>query len=91
MFLNNSQATLTCQANAIPRANYTWSRNGLRLLPSTKYEYVDDGELLVIKKVTNEDGGVYKCTAVNIFGKAEKVINVTTGTLPRDIPSIKCM
>ncbi|XP_028404873.1 contactin-3-like [Dendronephthya gigantea] len=79
VFLKNSHATLTCQANAIPRANYTWSRNGLSLLPSTKYQYVNDGELLVInEKVTYEDEGVYKCTAVNAFGKAEKVINVTT-------------
>ena len=83
MFLKDSQGTLRCQSNAIPRANYTWTKNDIPLTLGTKYN-VNDGELLVIHTLTEEDTGVYKCTAENVFGKAEQVINVTIGTLPTD-------
>ncbi|CAB3982142.1 contactin-2 [Paramuricea clavata] len=83
VFLKDSQGTLRCQSNAIPRANYTWTKNGIPLTLGTKYN-VNDGELLVINTLTEEDAGVYKCTAENVFGKAEQVINVTIGTLPTD-------
>ena len=77
-FLNNTQGILRCQSNAIPRANYTWTKNGIPITLGTKYEVIN-GEILVINRMTEEDKGVYKCIAENVFGKDEKVINVTIG------------
>ena len=77
-FLNNTKGTLRCQSNAIPRANYTWTKNGIPIIPGTKYDVID-GNILVVNGMTGDDRGEYKCIAENVFGKAEKVINVTIG------------
>jgi hypothetical protein len=77
--LNASQGTLRCQANAIPRANHTWTKNGIPISPDMKHDFIGE-DTLVIKKMIKEDAGIYKCIAENVFGKAEKVINVTIGT-----------
>ena len=50
-----------------------------------KYDFINDGEFLVINRMIEEDTGVYKCIAENVFGKAEQVINVTIGTFSTDI------
>ena len=80
VFLRESQATLRCESNAIPQANYTWYKDDVPLPTGTKYNFQDE-QLLVINKLTEDDAGVYKCIAENVFGKAEQVVRLTVGRL----------
>ena len=64
---------LPCSAMGYPKPQYEWTFNSetIEIEKNLNYEVVDGD--LVIKNVTNESAGGYKCTARNQEGSVERV------------------
>ena len=69
-----SNAILQCNVVSNPSATTQWSFNDEELSDGGQYEI--DGEQLTVLSVQASNGGFYKCTATNSFGK-----NATTAKL----------
>lgn len=62
---------LQCVARAKPQPHYTWFKDGIELKrDSDAHRYEDDGQVLVLPRVVEEDSGVYECVARNRAGEA---------------------
>uniref|UniRef100_A0A915ESR8 Ig-like domain-containing protein n=1 Tax=Ditylenchus dipsaci TaxID=166011 RepID=A0A915ESR8_9BILA len=68
-----SELILQCELfNGRPMADVEWSKDGLKLLKSTRHISFHDSQglaRLTIMKVAHDDAGEYSCQAVNIHGK----------------------
>ena len=58
---------LPCVAMGNPPVTRTWSRNGTILVDDEKVTLVNDGEMLVLSDLEQEDGGQYNCTVSNFI------------------------
>ena len=61
------QVTFDCHADGEPQPKYSWTHNGVDLIPSDKYEMTEDGRLSIFD-VSAEDSGMIRCTAHNSAG-----------------------
>ncbi len=66
--LQGASASLCCASTGEPVPIQTWSRNGTALSGS-RYLISDDGMVLTISDVMQDDVGVYTCHASNIAGE----------------------
>ncbi|CAF0824612.1 unnamed protein product, partial [Didymodactylos carnosus] len=62
--------TFICIANGIPRPRIQWFKNGKLLKTKKAIQILQDGQLLDIHNITQNDSGAYTCTAKNIAGEA---------------------
>uniref|UniRef100_UPI00358F8462 carcinoembryonic antigen-related cell adhesion molecule 1-like n=1 Tax=Myxine glutinosa TaxID=7769 RepID=UPI00358F8462 len=62
--------SLMCQHLKGTSAQYTWNKNGQRIIPSDRFIFLDRGHDLVILAVQRPDQGTYQCSAANAFGRA---------------------
>ena len=73
----NQTATFHCSAIGNPEPTVTWTKvNGSLRDGSVK---VGNGRRLDIIHSTFNDSGEYKCTAVNILGRDEKIVKLIVG------------
>ena len=73
----NQTATFYCSAIGNPQPTVTWTKvNGSLRDGSVK---VGNGRRLDIIHSTFNDSGEYKCTAVNILGRDEKIVKLIVG------------
>lgn len=63
-----AEVTLLCQAFGSPQPNIKWSKNGIQLPPSYKYDHKTDGALTV-RNIDPSDHGNYQCEASNANGR----------------------
>ena len=63
----------------VPRPEVTWFHNDTPLVASPRINmlYEDETVKLLVNKITENEGGTYKCVATNCAGEAECVANVT--------------
>ena len=76
--VKGNNATLICNFTGQPIPEVIWRRNGsvIRNKETMKYSIPDKG-LLKVVNTTEEDAGIYKCTATNNRGSDERVITLT--------------
>lgn len=68
----NQSATFLCSASGNPKPKVLWSKmNGSQLVNRNGQQ-----NKLFINKATYNDSGKYVCTARNILGKEEKIIEL---------------
>ena len=65
-----NDVTLSCLATGKPRPYVTWSKDG------NLGNILNSSSTLVLKNITKEQGGLYRCTADNGFGKAESAVRI---------------
>lgn len=63
-----SIAEFQCTANGNPEPVISWYHKTVPLLPSTKVNFLESGQL-TIKQLAKEDSGIYSCVASNKNGK----------------------
>ena len=74
----NQTATFHCSAFGNPHPTVTWTRvNGS--LRDGSVKVIGHGRRLDIIHSTFNDSGEYKCTAVNIQGRAKKIVKLIVG------------
>lgn len=69
-----NEINITCHVRGMPTPTITWSKDGVTIEPSEKYQLIehDDGLCeLNISDCTRQDNGKYVCQADNRAGKAE--------------------
>ena len=76
--VKGNNATLICNFTGQPIPEVIWRRNGsvIRNKETVKYSIPDKG-LLKVVNTTEEDAGIYKCTATNNRGSDERDITLT--------------
>uniref|UniRef100_A0A3P9PX63 Contactin 3b n=1 Tax=Poecilia reticulata TaxID=8081 RepID=A0A3P9PX63_POERE len=63
------QATIACEAEGSPRAQYRWSLNGTLIdLGSDYRRHMSGGSLIIRNLDKDQDSGMYQCTAFNTLG-----------------------
>ena len=67
-------ASYQCSASGNPKPAVTW--NKMNSQSQITQSAVSRGQL-VLKKVTGSDSGVYQCSATNILGKSQEVVQLT--------------
>jgi uncharacterized protein YodC (DUF2158 family) len=61
------EVTFDCHAEGEPQPRYSWTHNGVDLIPSAKYELTETGQLTIFD-LSSEDSGMIRCTAHNSAG-----------------------
>ena len=72
--IEKQNVTLPCRAAGFPQPVITWYKNG-HLIEDEKRKFKKSN--LEIKGITFEDRGIYTCTADNLLGRVELMVNVT--------------
>ena len=72
--IDKQNVTLPCKATGFPQPVITWYKNG-HLIEDEKRKFKKSN--LEIKGITFEDRGIYTCTADNLLGRVELMVNVT--------------
>eukprot|EP00057_Strongylocentrotus_purpuratus_P013444 XP_011667918.1 PREDICTED: myosin light chain kinase, smooth muscle isoform X2 [Strongylocentrotus purpuratus] len=88
-----NSAKFNCRVVGDPKPTVTWSRNGVVLSDSGRYELYEEKDEFVLEifDTTTDDSGVYVCTATNLAGQkaAETMLTVESsapkGTIPEFI------
>jgi hypothetical protein len=64
--LQGTNVNFTCTADGSPKPTITWSRvNGTNFTIRTGITTSEGNSVLMLKNVTNEEEGIYECTAHN--------------------------
>jgi len=66
--LTDSDVTINCPAIGLPKPRFMWSKDGEKISLGNKYLVLENGAL-VIRKVSVDESGAYRCTVENIVGK----------------------
>ncbi|CAH2049873.1 unnamed protein product, partial [Iphiclides podalirius] len=78
------ETTFITKIQANPIAEVQWSKDGIVIKPSSRFDIEEDKATethkLVVKKVTIEDAGVYAVTAKNEIGEASQQAKLTVHT-----------
>nr|XP_042899314.1 hemicentin-1 isoform X1 [Parasteatoda tepidariorum] len=72
--LLNQSAVLMCPVSGIPFPTISWLKDGELILRSntdSKYQILEDGKLLKINSVKENDAGIFTCLAFNDAGSDE--------------------
>lgn len=78
--ISNGEVNLTCEANARPPAEFSWYRDGRRLLKTT---YNDEfRSVLSFPIKSKDDFGSYSCKARNLLGEETITFSLSEGTMP---------
>ena len=67
----NTTITIKCPVSGVPTPSVTWTKDGLKIVPSLKYTFTSD-ESLVIEGQETFDSGQYTCSAKNFWGTNSK-------------------
>ena len=67
---------LECKAEAIPHANTEWLKDDVKVEPSKKAYFNEDGSKLTIPNLYLEDDGTYRCIVANRLGQIESSVTV---------------
>lgn len=73
--LTNSNITINCPAVGVPPPKWSWSKDGEKITVGNKYLVQQDGTL-IIRKVTVDESGTYRCTVENIAGNTTAVTHI---------------
>jgi len=63
-------ASFQCSASGNPEPAVTWNKRNTQ-------SQITQSAVLELKKVTGSDSGVYQCSATNILGKSQGVVQLT--------------
>ncbi|KAM6944598.1 hemicentin-1 [Lycodopsis pacificus] len=75
--------TLSCEASGVPKPKVVWSK-GRQPLPRDRSSLLSDPDgYLLIPHPTNEDAGIYICTATSPVGYASREIQLSVNTMPK--------
>ena len=72
--IEKQNVTLPCRAAGFPQPVITWYKNG-QLKEDEKRTFKKSN--LEIKGIKFDDRGIYTCTAENLLGRVELMVNVT--------------
>ncbi|XP_045133366.1 peroxidasin-like isoform X1 [Portunus trituberculatus] len=67
---------LPCRADGQPRPSVSWRKDGDIVTPNDKYR-IESDDSLSIHNITQDDAGLYECTAQNSIGYATATARVT--------------
>ena len=69
--LHGSESRLHCNPSAAPRPSFQWFRNGILISSenSSRYEFQQNGTLIIKKVDKEDDEGNYTCKARNFLGE----------------------
>ncbi|CAJ1054974.1 neuronal cell adhesion molecule a [Xyrichtys novacula] len=81
MVLRGETLELECIAEGLPTPEISWQKDGGEL-PSTRTSFHNFNKMLKISDVNENDGGEYRCTAMNNLGTAHHIIKVTVKAAP---------
>ncbi|CAG9821890.1 unnamed protein product [Phaedon cochleariae] len=73
--------TMNCQSVGNPTPIIKWAKNGVRIPPSEKYSYGDDGSLS-LRNIDPTDHGSYQCEAVNSNGRITAEASIIVKAAP---------
>ncbi|XP_039110896.1 vascular endothelial growth factor receptor 1 isoform X3 [Hyaena hyaena] len=73
----SSSTTLDCHATGIPEPQITWFKNNHRIQQEPGIILGPGSSTLFLERVTEEDEGVYRCTATNQKGSVESSAYLT--------------
>lgn len=73
--LTNTDLTIDCPSTGSPRPTYSWSKDGEKIKLGINFFLLPNGTL-IIKKVSMDESGTYKCTVENIAGNASEITQV---------------
>lgn len=78
-----NSAVFECYASGAPKPVISWFKDDTRLLTGGNIISAESGQLLVIRKTTENDEGSYTCVATNSQGMDNHTVELTiiTGTL----------
>lgn len=78
-----NSAVFECYASGAPKPVISWFKDDTRLLTGGNIISAESGQLLVIRKTTENDEGSYTCVATNSQGMDSHTVELTiiTGTL----------
>ncbi len=75
--VRGNTAILRCTATGEPVPLQTWTRNGLTVSESgSRFQTSENGRVLTISAVREEDGGVYMCHASSTAGRDSATVTV---------------
>ena len=66
--LTNTRIVIRCDASGVPTPSITWTKDGQTIFSDQQYKVMDNGSLLIIKKV-KESAYRYMCTAISASGQ----------------------
>ena len=66
--LTNTRIVIRCDASGVPTPSITWTKDGQTIFSDQQYKVMDNGSLLIIKKV-KESANRYMCTAISASGQ----------------------
>lgn len=84
-YINGSEGTETvikCEIES-ESSEFSWSKNGVPLLPSNNLIFSEDYKLIKILSTRLSDQGEYSCTAANKAGNATQKTNLNVGVAPK--------
>ena len=73
-YLGGQNITLRCSATGYPPPDIRWTKDGRDLPPSPRILIRDNGQLVILD-ATEDNEGIYECTAINSAGM--DVIQIT--------------
>ena len=78
---HQSNCTLTCSFDGVPRPTVTWRVNGTTILPGTdNYVISEMGDFksdLIILETRLDNSGEYECEVTNLLGSDSKTVYLT--------------
>uniref|UniRef100_T1IXZ7 Peroxidase n=1 Tax=Strigamia maritima TaxID=126957 RepID=T1IXZ7_STRMM len=75
-------AELRCKATGSPQPQVTWTRASQPISTDLRYQ-VSTGGTLSISNIQSQDGGVYRCTAINYLGSITAVAQIVVQEPPQ--------
>ena len=75
--LQGTNVTFTCTADGAPKPTITWSRiNGTNFTTKSTIKTSEGKSVLILTNVTNEEEGIYECTAHNRGNPVKKQVRL---------------
>ena len=75
--LDGTNVNFTCTANAAPKPTLSWSRVNKNFTAISSIKTADRRSILMLTNVTNDEEGIYTCSAQNRGPPVERHVNLT--------------